>query len=184
MNSSHADNQTQLLIQFNTRCSRILSTYKAHEAAADRLVKLESCRKGASIVLTALSAVTFVIPVLETVGLGRYSSVVVSGIALAATMIALSSDSVDWRGRAEQHSHAARDLRRLHLEYQSLMLDFRVGRLTLEEALEKRDKLARKEYKVLSRISVRVKNSDSDKAEKKIDSDTSLQMNYVLREGE
>ncbi|WP_290225340.1 SLATT domain-containing protein [Corynebacterium confusum] len=162
----------------DARRDRMLFTYRTHEKAADRYQKWEKCRKTSSILLTALTAGTFLASVGGLLSNPQLSTVLVSGAATLATMLTVLGESVDWKRSMEDHSVAAVDLRAIHNRYESLTWDIEHDAISLGEALLKRDELEKDERNLLSR-SPRTTRRDYSKAEKAIEGDEKPQSTQV-----
>lgn len=153
------------------RRDRILYTYKAHEKEADRIDYVERWRKRVSIVLTAVSATTFLVSFASIIGSEQTANLIISFIALLTTGVSLASDSFDLPGQSKNHATAARELRSIFQEYEALIVDLKTGMITFTEAIEKRDQLARLEKQTLESIPVRTTRRSYEKASKALETD-------------
>uniref|UniRef100_UPI00300D1BF9 SLATT domain-containing protein n=1 Tax=Stomatohabitans albus TaxID=3110766 RepID=UPI00300D1BF9 len=132
------ENVSQLSLLKNRR-DRILYTYKTHEKAADKIDCIERWRKRASIVLTAVSATTFLVSLAGTIVAEQATNLIISFIALLTTGVSLASDAFDLPNESKNHAAAARELRLIFQEYEALVVDLETGAVTFNEAIEKRD---------------------------------------------
>lgn len=152
----------------------MLYTYRTQEKAADRYKQWEKCRKTSSILLTALTAGTFLASLGGLLSDPQLSTVLVSGAATLVTMLTVLGESVDWKRSIEDHSAAAVNLRAIHNRYESLTWDIEHNTIYLGEAIAKRDELEKDERNLLSK-SPRTTRRDYCKAEKAIERDEKLQ---------
>lgn len=148
----------------------MLYTYRTQEKAADRYQLWEKSRKTGSILLTAMTAGTFLASLGGLFSSPEVSAVLVSGAATLATILTFLGESVDWKKSVEAHRAAAVDLRAIHNRYESLTWDIEHDAISLGDALLKRDELERDERNLLSK-SPRTTRSDYSKAEKAIAGD-------------
>lgn len=153
------------------RRDRILYTYKTHEKAADRIDHIERWRKRASIVLTAVSATTFLASLGGAIGSEQATNLVISFIALLTTGVSLASDAFDLPNESKNHATAACELRSIFQEYEALIVDLETGAITFTGAIEKRNQLANLEKQTLSRIPVRTTRKNYEKASEALDTD-------------
>ena len=168
------DNDINVALQLallKDRRDRILYTYKAHEKAADHIDHIERWRKRASIVLTAVSATTFLASLGGAIGNAQATNLIISFIALLATGVSLASDSFDLPNESKDHAAAARELRSIFQEYEAVMVDLEAGALTLTEAIERRNQLAERENQALKGITVRTTRKNYENASKALETD-------------
>ncbi|WP_255456058.1 SLATT domain-containing protein [Corynebacterium sp. NML180780] len=154
----------------DARRDRMFFTYRTHEKAADRYQHWEKCRKTSSILLTALTAGTFLASLGGLLSNPQLSTVLVSGAATFATMLTVLGESVDWKRSVEDHRAAGVDLRAIHNRYESLTWDIEHHAISLGDALVKRDKLEVDERDLLSE-SPRTTRRDYCKVKKAIERD-------------
>ncbi|MGP5603222.1 SLATT domain-containing protein [Corynebacterium casei] len=150
--------------QLTIRQDRILYTYRTQEKAADRFHGYESKRKWLSLILTAITAGTFITVLAgwlfssEIVG-----SVVTAAIAMIATGVSFAADYLRFSENAEAHSKSAVKLREVYGEYESLVVSIDAGVVDSQEAAARRDKIFRLEQDLLE-VAPRTTTSDYDKA--------------------
>lgn len=159
------------LVLLEDRRDRILYTYKAHEKEADRIDRIERWRKRASIVLTAVSATTFLVSFASAIGSEQAANLIISFIALLATGVSLASDAFDLPGQSKNHARAARELRSIFQDYEALIVDLETGLITCAEATAKRDRLAIREKQTLESIPVRTTRKNYKRASKALETD-------------
>ncbi|MFC2731471.1 MAG: SLATT domain-containing protein [Pauljensenia sp.] len=169
-NENHSSDVRQLAL-LEDRRDRILYTYKAHEKEADRIDCIERWRKRASIVLTAVSATTFLISFASAIGSEQAANLIISFIALLTTGVSLASDVFDLPSQSKNHATAARELRSIFQDYEALIVDLETGLITLTEATEKRDRLAIREKQTLESIPVRTTRKSYKRASRALETD-------------
>lgn len=179
-NENHSSDVRQLAL-LEDRRDRILYTYKAHEKEADRIDCIERWRKRASIVLTAVSATTFVVSFASAIGPEQTANLIISFIALLTTGVSLASDAFDLSGQSKNHATVARELRSIFQEYEALIVDLETGLITSAEVTEKRDRLAMREKQTLESIPVRTRRKSYEKASKALETDEKVSNASELR---
>lgn len=154
--------------QLTVRQDRILYTYRTQEKAADRFHGYENKRKWLSLILTALTAGTFITVLAgwlfssEVVG-----SVVTAAIALIATGVSFAADYLRFSENAEAHSKSAVKLRGVYGDYESVIVSIDAGVVDVSEAAARRDEIFRLEQDLLE-VAPRTTTSDYNKADEAI----------------
>lgn len=171
MNNQNRISDVRQLALLEDRRDRILYTYKAHEKEADRIDCIERWRKRASIVLTAVSATTFLVSFASTIGSEQTANLIISFIALLTTGVSLASDAFDLPGQSKDHATTARELRSIFQDYEALIVDLETGLITCTEVTEKRDHLAMREKHTLESIPVRTTRKSYKRASKALETD-------------
>ena len=111
MNASQIPRENLQLALLKDRRERILYTYKAHEKAADRADWIHCCRRVASILLTSVSVTTFATSLSGIIASQESASLMISFIALLATVVSLVSDYFNFDAESREHVRVASRLR-------------------------------------------------------------------------
>lgn len=171
MNASQIPRENLQLALLKDRRERILYTYKAHEKAADRADRIHCCRRVASILLTSVSVTTFATSLSGIIASQESASLMISFVALLATVVSLVSDYFNFDAESREHVRVASRLRYIFQGYESLICDIAMGLVTPEEALRRRDALALKEEEILESVQVRTGRRSYKRAMRALEGD-------------
>lgn len=141
------DSRTLIESQLRECYGRVVYSHKAQEKCADILLTRLSRIKVAQIVLAALTTAGFFAAVLND-----HPAVEIVGVAVSTVLLALNTytKNYDLGELAEKHRRAASDLWLLREKYLALLTDLRVGMVSIEKLMARRDAILEELYSVYS----------------------------------
>lgn len=140
--SSQADNKSDsrkvLEAQVRECFGRVVYSHKTHEKCADILIERLDAIKLTQIVLSSITAASFLVVLFGSSQIGA-----VLGVVISALLIALNTytKNYDLGELAQKHRQAAADIWLIREEYISLLTDIRIGRVAIDRLTTKRDEL-------------------------------------------
>ena len=133
------DSQIKIIeSQIRELYARVVWTQKTQEKCADILLNRHKRLKVAQITLSALTTTGILVSVF-----GENQTVGIISAILSAILFGLNTYTKDYDlGEiAQKHSNSASALWNIRESYLSLLIDLRIGKLSLEEIMEKRNLL-------------------------------------------
>mgnify|MGYP000865804908 CR=1 FL=1 len=126
---------------------RVVYSHKTQEKCADIVLELHKCLKLTLIVISALVTTSFLVKIF---GDNQWSLIV--GVILSTILLGLNTYTKDYDlGEiAQKHTNAANDLWDIRECFLSLLTDMKVGLLSVNQIVARRDELQNRLYNVYS----------------------------------
>lgn len=126
---------------------RVVYSHKSQEKCADIVLELHKCLKLTLIVISALVTTSFLVKIF---GDNQWSLIV--GVILSTILLGLNTYTKDYDlGEiAQKHTNAANDLWDIRECFLSLLTDMKVGLLSVNQIVARRDELQNRLYNVYS----------------------------------
>ena len=160
--------------QLIARHESTVYTYRTHEKAADRYSTYEVWRRWISIVLLVLATGSFLTSLTEVFGQSpALGGLLTSGVAMLAAGVAFMADYLRYEEKIANHTSTANELRQVAIGFETLRVDLRLGRKSMDEVSGDRDDLLARDKEILS-LAPRTTRGDYEKANKALNGDEKL----------
>jgi len=144
------DKHELLLAQVRELYGRAAYTHKTQELQADICYSKHRNQRRWLIGLTAVSSGTFLASLLD-IGLSeKWSSLVISFIALAVTAVNLGTQNFKYGEEVQQHRDTAAKLWNVRESYLSLITDIQSGACPMDEGVKRRDQLQEQYFAIIN----------------------------------
>lgn len=160
--------------QLIARHESTVYTYRTHEKAADRYSTYEVWRRWASIILMLLATGSFLASIAEIIGFSPVvGGMVTSGVAMLAAGVAFMADYLRYEEKIANHTSTANELRQVAIGFETLRVDLRLGRKSIDQISADRDDLLAREKEILS-LAPRTTRGDYEEADKALNGDEKI----------
>ncbi|WP_394557876.1 SLATT domain-containing protein [Priestia aryabhattai] len=164
--NTHCEYRISLEAQIRECYGRVVYTHKTQEKCADLLLKKNSRIKFWQLLLSAVTAGTFLV---DLFGDGNIATIIGALFSVALLVLNSYTQDIELVSVAEEHKNAAIKLWNIRENYLSLLTDFH--NLTTDVIIEKRDELQielldiyqgspRTNYKAYKKASTGLKNNE------------------------
>lgn len=160
--------------QLMARHESVVYTYRTHEKAADRYACYETRRRWLSIGLMVLATSSFLVSLAEFLWQSaELGGIITSSVAMLAAGVAFAADYLRYEEKVTSHTSTANELRQIAIGFETLRVDLKLGRKTIDQVSGDRDILLDKEKEILS-LAPRTTRSGYEKANKALNDDEKL----------